>query len=544
MDKKYTSLEHSIRNIMTESIGAIGTDKFTKTGNSFFRAFHAEPKKGDTHPNGNAVRAARNVSKERTSTTMSEEEQLVELKKIDLEIMTKGLAPPTKAPTIPTPKTEPITPKPEPEVTPKPKEVPVEKPKTTEEPTTTNKPKPGTKIKPEEGASSKSGPKPAEGEPPKPKGETPSKTKVKDEKTPKRIPFPIISFPLAVNPLMGPFGGAHVRTVMHSPEERLGESTDADKIRQSIENVARPGGKNRITKQAELKAKIIENNNRKANIVRDAIKQKKAGQNPLVDMNPKLKGLELDEKYLGRKLKVGATTGAMGVGGAAGVTGGVEKSQRTMDSQTQYDQESGQINPEKSSFAKFLDKYNPLYDPEKAKTGPTGVDYALDAGQMAVTPFITVPSGAAAVYRDLQRGDYTDSVLDAIGMVPAASEAIKAPAWIASKVGGLVSKVPGLFSSGKKIASTAEKLKSSRIANPKQYGVRDISSTASSGAELGNLGRQFTNVAGERAKENNSSTAQELPGVVKDYGKVWASETQQGAKDIYKNVLDYAKKIK
>ena len=132
MDKKYTSLEHSIRNIMTESIGAIGTDKFTKTGNSFFRAFHAEPKKGDTHPNGNAVRAARNVSKERTSTTMSEEEQLVEFApKIDPEvkIKLKNFVEPPIAPTEPTPKVKPIEPaQPDaPKVEPKPKETPPQK---------------------------------------------------------------------------------------------------------------------------------------------------------------------------------------------------------------------------------------------------------------------------------------------------------------------------------------------------------------------------------------------------------------------------------
>ena len=549
MDKKYTSLEHSIRNIMTESIGAIGTDKFTKTGNSFFRSFHAEPKKGDSHPNGNAVRAARNVSKERGSQTMNfvtEEDQLVELKKLDLETMPQTLAPPTEAPTVPTPKTKPIKPKtdePEPEVAPKPEEAPpVKSPKKVEEPTPSSKP--DAKIKPEEGAASKPGAKAGTGETPNPKGETPSKPNAKTE-TPTNKPkvpgFPIISFPLAVNPSMGPFGGTHVNVVMHSPQEYM-ESTEADTIRRSIENVARLGGKNRITKQAELKAKIIDENNRKANIVRNAIKEKKAGQNPLVDTKPKLNDLELDE---GKKLRsLGKAAAIMGAGGAVGAVGAVEKSQRAMDSQTQYDQESGQINPEKSSFAKVLDKYNPLYDPEKAKTGPTGIDYALDAGQMAVTPFITVPSGAAAVYRDLQRGDYTDAVLDTVGMAPFGSQAIKAPAWIASKVGGLVSKVPGLFSSGKKVVSAAERVKSSRIANPRQHGVRDAASTAASGAELGNLGRQFTNVAGERAKENNSSTAQELPGVAYDYGKTWGLEAQQGAKDIYKNVLDYAKKIK
>lgn len=316
MDKKYTSLEHSIRNIMTESIGAIGTDKFTKTENSFFRSFHVEPKKGDTHPNGNAIRATRNAQNERGSSTMNsvtEEDQLDEFartKELDplLDFLfkpkkgTTDLAPPTEAPTVPTPKIEPIKPKtdePEPEVAPKPKEAPpVESPKKVEEPTPSSKP--DAKIKPEEGAASKPGAKPGKGEVPKPKGETSSKPP-KGEETPKPKvggAFPI-SFPLAVNPLLGAYGGTNVRTFMHSPQEYM-ESTEADTIRRSIENVARPRGKNRITKQAELKAKIIDENNRKANIVRNAIKEKKAGQNPLVDTKPKLNDLELDEKYVGR----------------------------------------------------------------------------------------------------------------------------------------------------------------------------------------------------------------------------------------------------
>jgi hypothetical protein len=78
MDKKI-GLEHTIRNLLSESIGSgITTDKYTKTANSFFKPFHVEPKKGDTHPDGASVRAARNVQKERTSETMKEEEQLDE----------------------------------------------------------------------------------------------------------------------------------------------------------------------------------------------------------------------------------------------------------------------------------------------------------------------------------------------------------------------------------------------------------------------------------------------------------------------------------
>lgn len=78
MDKKL-GLEHTIRNMLTESVGAIGTDKFTKTGNSFFKSVHIEPKKGDEHTSvTGSARVGRNVQKERNSTTMNEDETIKE----------------------------------------------------------------------------------------------------------------------------------------------------------------------------------------------------------------------------------------------------------------------------------------------------------------------------------------------------------------------------------------------------------------------------------------------------------------------------------
>lgn len=413
MDKKYTSLEHSIRNIMTESIGAIGTDKFTKTGNSFFRSFHVEPKKGDTHPNGNAIRATRNSQNERGSSTMNsvtEEEQLDEYFKYTTPPISPKIRP-GEAPTVPTPKVEPLEPDvKEPNVTPTPVTPPAESPKpktpgveTPEapkktpgagEPTT----KPSGQIKTDGG----NAPSAKEESGVKPKGQNAPNTKTTDAPTPKKTKkpeFPIISFPLAVNPLLGAFGGTNVRTFMHSPQEYM-ESTEANKIRQSIENVARPGGKNRITKQAELKAKIIEDNNRKANIVRAAIKEKKAGQNPLVDTKPKLKNLELDE---GRRLNsLGKAAGVVGAGGAVGATGVLGSVRDKLDT------------PDRTEKKDWFGVPNQQYG---------GVDAVADFASM--WPGLGIPASLYSAYRSAQRGDTTDMYLDLASAIPGVGTIIK-----------------------------------------------------------------------------------------------------------------------
>lgn len=79
MDKKI-NLEHTIRVVVNESLGmGITTDKYVRTGNSFFKSVHIEPKKGDSHvPINGSVRSSRNVQKERSSETMKEEENIDE----------------------------------------------------------------------------------------------------------------------------------------------------------------------------------------------------------------------------------------------------------------------------------------------------------------------------------------------------------------------------------------------------------------------------------------------------------------------------------
>lgn len=430
MDKKL-GLEHTIRNIMVESVGAIGTDKFTKTGNSFFKSFHAEPKIGDSHPNGNAIRAARNASKERTSETMSkvtDEEQIDEFVAPPVRVKVN----PPSAPEIPVPKVEPKTappvevPEPKPAPTPEPTPAPKPAPAPESEPAPAPKPastpagasqpaptsKPGLGSVPAPGTGSKpapaAGPKPAPGSPPAPK----TNTKVKTDSPKSKFRFPIMPFPLAIHPLGGAHGRAPVNTYLHTPQERFGESTEADNIRRSIENVARPNSKNKLTKQAEIKTKIIDETTKKANIIRDVVKEKKAGANPLVDTKPKLKGLEIDERFLGR-------AAAVGTAGVAGYGGALEKPKE------------------------LLNKYKSVEDQEKALKGQKdflgipnerygGIDTVLDLTSML--PFAGTPSALYSAKRSFDRGDYVDTALNLASAIPGVGTGIKAAKFLGKGV--------------------------------------------------------------------------------------------------------------
>jgi hypothetical protein len=63
MDKKI-GLEHTIRNVVSESIGVSGTDKYQGTPKAFLKpAPLISPKKGDEHPNGSATLAQRGGAK-------------------------------------------------------------------------------------------------------------------------------------------------------------------------------------------------------------------------------------------------------------------------------------------------------------------------------------------------------------------------------------------------------------------------------------------------------------------------------------------------
>lgn len=85
MDKKI-GLEHTIRNVVRESIGGPNTDKFKGTPKAFLQpAPHIEPKVGDSHPDGSSVTAKRGVAKIAQSETMKEEEELSEAGGVNLK---------------------------------------------------------------------------------------------------------------------------------------------------------------------------------------------------------------------------------------------------------------------------------------------------------------------------------------------------------------------------------------------------------------------------------------------------------------------------
>jgi hypothetical protein len=116
-------------------------------------------------------------------------------------------------------------------------------------------------------------------------------------KTPRTRKFPRLRFSVpGINPqtISGLQGNVPSKPYLHYAQDyvNFGESNDADDVRRSIENVARPGGKTRVTKQAEIKQKIIDENVKRTNIVRKVIADKK---DSTVILKPKLKHPELDE---------------------------------------------------------------------------------------------------------------------------------------------------------------------------------------------------------------------------------------------------------
>jgi hypothetical protein len=485
MDKKI-GLEHTIRNIVSESIGV-----------------------SDTSNDRGTMRLEGKIGLEHTIRNIVTEKSLNELKRLDPDIIE---IPPVKAPEIPS--SVPVQPKPqktEP-LTPAPEKTPnvIDKSPNKLKPDISTKPDTPEKLKPDVSS------KPSA--PDKLKPDATTKPNARSKFRP--FIFPLMN--MDGTPISGPrdYVGADIY-IHHARSRRtFGEDFNSD-------------------------AEEIKQKSRKAQIIRKILDEKKKKDTETVNMNPKLKSQDLEERVRFMPTAKGATLG-LGAAATAYGTGAVEKSQRAMDSQPQLDTEPGKINPNKSAFAKWLDTKNPLYDPKAAAEGPTGVDYALDAGQMMISPKITIPSGAAAVYRDLRRGDYTDAVLDGIGMFPLGAQAAKGAAWVGSKIGGLVSKAPGLSSSGSRVKAAADSVvnSKSRLLNPKDGGFRDSASTIASGAEIGNLGLQMSKIAGERANNNNTSTVSEFPGVLKDYGAEWGSQVKQTLQQAPQNLIDYAKKLK
>ena len=125
-----------------------------------------------------------------------------------------------------------------------------------------------------------------------PKPRTKPEQKKKEEKKPvtPRIPIPGVS-PEILSALQGGYVPTKSYTHFAEPRKTYGEETEVDKIRTSIENVARPGGKTRIAKQGEIKTKIIDENAKRVATIKRIIDDKKS----TVIINPKLKNPDTDQ---------------------------------------------------------------------------------------------------------------------------------------------------------------------------------------------------------------------------------------------------------
>lgn len=119
------------------------------------------------------------------------------------------------------------------------------------------------------------------------------KREPKGEKPPRKKRFPFGFGIPSINPqtVAGLAGNVPAKQYMHYAQDYV-EETNPDIERRSIENVARPGGKTRIAKQGEIKAKIIDENAERVATVKKVIADKK---NSTVILKPKLKHPELDE---------------------------------------------------------------------------------------------------------------------------------------------------------------------------------------------------------------------------------------------------------
>lgn len=307
MNKKL-GLEHTIRNLLSESLGGgITTDKFSKTPRSFFKPVHIEPKKAGEHVNGTStVRAARNAQLSKDSETVKEEEQLDEFLAPTIKLIGRAAAPyvddllkikpkafepplaPVK-PAKPTVKPAPAVPKPAPApvpAAPKPAPAPVPAvprpvPAPGSLPTPSNVPATGPSTTPVPAPAPGPAASPSSG---KGKEKQPNKTKIEEpsKKDRRRLPFPTLTIDPV--PLETKGGYVPVDSYTHMAQDRrtYGEAMENDDKREDIENVPRRNSRNR-TRQAEIIRKIIEEKKNKKKII------------STVKINPELKNQEADQ---------------------------------------------------------------------------------------------------------------------------------------------------------------------------------------------------------------------------------------------------------
>ena len=133
--------------------------------------------------------------------------------------------------------------------------------------------------------------KPAKKEEPKKEEKPPKKEKPKEEGKSRKFPW-LPSFSVNDMTVAGMTGYVPNAPHLHRAADRATFGESASEERTSIENVARPRGKTRIGKQGQIRTKIIDENVKKASLIKRVIADKK---NSIVDLHPKLKTPEADQ---------------------------------------------------------------------------------------------------------------------------------------------------------------------------------------------------------------------------------------------------------
>jgi hypothetical protein len=399
MDKKI-GLEHTIRNVVSESIGVSGTDKFQGTPRAFLRpAPLITPKKEGEHPNGSVNLAQRGRAKIDTSNdrgTMSLEGKigvehtirslleggkkapdakttLKDLFGIDLEIPTnKGdLVPyepkvPSTTTTIKTDQTTKTDVETKPAV------------KTDQTTKTDVETKPAVKTNPQTKTDTKTAVKTN----PQTKTDTKTAVKTNPKSNPKGNPKGSFVFPLLNidgTPISGPRDYVPAEIYVHHANKRktFGEDFNSDAM--------------------EIKQK-----SRKAQIIRKILDEKKKKDTETVNMNPKLKPQDLGERYTKR------------AGALLGVASGASEKETGL--QAQIDKQQKKLDP----YNPVLNKKDTWYKSKEYDSNiynPTS-DFNMDLASMI--PVVGAVPSAIQAYRNLERGDYVNAGLDALGVIPGA----------------------------------------------------------------------------------------------------------------------------
>lgn len=197
-------------------------------------------------------------------------------------------------------------------------------------------------------------------------------------------------------------GTIDVGNYLHRASDRR---TFGEETRKEIVNVPRPNSSREktMTRNQEIKNKIIDETNRKKQIVKNAVKEYS------VNLNPEYKNEKLNEAS-GVKRALGGLGGGMVFGQDV-----MPKANEFLGSMIGRETRKRELTP-----------------------GEAAWDTALDIGSMV--PVVGAVPSAINAARRAARGDYADALVDVAGMVPFAK-------WLTTpmKYGGKIAKSAGLM---------------------------------------------------------------------------------------------------